>query len=101
MKSTNHPNTQTFSPSRATRGNRAECDESGFNTVIELDEYELAQVAGGVSHADFTTTKSTDKASAKKALQACLACGGQSPAAGYARYHSFDAAACLPYLDST
>jgi hypothetical protein len=46
MNSTKRPNYESFESFNATR---SDCGESDFNMVIELDESEMGQVAGGYS----------------------------------------------------
>jgi hypothetical protein len=47
MKSTNRLNIATLETAKAERADRSDSDESGFNIVIELDQSEISQVAGG------------------------------------------------------
>jgi hypothetical protein len=47
MNSTKRPNYEAFDLFNAKHADRSDGDESGPNVVIELDEFELTQVAGG------------------------------------------------------
>jgi hypothetical protein len=47
MNLTKRTNSKELETSKAERADRSDCGESDFNIVIELDEAELAQVAGG------------------------------------------------------
>jgi len=47
MKSTKRPNDETFESCNAKHADRPDCDESGFTSVIELNEFEMSQIGGG------------------------------------------------------
>jgi len=47
MSSTKLTNSKELKTSKAQRADRSDRDESDFNIVIELDDSEMAQVAGG------------------------------------------------------
>jgi hypothetical protein len=47
MKSTERASSKTFRTPEAKRADSIDRDESQFNIVIELDEFEMSQVAGG------------------------------------------------------
>jgi hypothetical protein len=46
MKTTTRPGADAAEGFSVERADRADCDESGFNIVIELDDSELSQVGG-------------------------------------------------------
>jgi hypothetical protein len=48
MDSTKLANSKAFDATKAERADRSERGESDFNIVIELDESQMAQVAGGI-----------------------------------------------------
>ena len=50
MNSTKRPNYEAFELFNAKHAHRTDRDESDFNIVIELDESEMSQVAGGDVH---------------------------------------------------
>ena len=47
MNSTKRPNYEAFDSFNAKHAEHSESDESDFKIVIELDDSEMAQVAGG------------------------------------------------------
>jgi len=49
MKSTKRLHDEAFEPVDAKHTDRGDCDESDFNIVIEIDESEMARVAGGLA----------------------------------------------------
>jgi hypothetical protein len=55
MNSTKRPNYEAFDLFNAKHAARADRDESGFNIVVELDESEMSQVAGGSKNVDKST----------------------------------------------
>jgi hypothetical protein len=48
MTLTKRPNYEAFELFNAKHADRTDCDQSGFNIVIELDESVISQVAGGL-----------------------------------------------------
>lgn len=53
MNSTKRPNSEAIELSNSKRAARSDCREADFNILIELEELEMAQVAGGMEYTPF------------------------------------------------